>query len=86
MLLISEGIEYTDGMYELKTGDDVYIATKKYDYMTFAHYKVRHLTEKNNCDLIFSRRIYDEKGVIELPQAGYKSFMRNFKRKKDIIT
>lgn len=79
--VISGGIEYNDGLVELKIGDDVYIAAKKYDYVTFAHYKMVSLSLENNCICVYSKRLYDLEEVNNLPEAGYKSFMRDFKRK-----
>lgn len=81
VLIISNGIEYTKGEYELKIGDDVYIATNKTQYMTFAHYQIISLTPKNNCKLVYSRRIYSASEIDCLTKAGYKSFMRDFKRR-----
>lgn len=81
--VISGGIEYDAGIVELKIGDDIYIATKKDNYMTFAHYKMISLAAENNCNLVYSKRLYDLTGINDLPEAGYKSFMRDFKRKVD---
>lgn len=83
-LVISKGIEYKECICNLEIGDDVYIATKKQDYMTFAHYKITSLNRENNCKLIYSKRIYGGVDEIKrLPKASYKSFMREFKHKQD---
>lgn len=79
----SNGIEYTDGVRELKVGDDVFIATKKLDYITFAHYKMVSLYAENNCELIYSRRFYDYNDI-DLPKAAYKTFIRDFKCRHDL--
>lgn len=79
----SNGIEYEDGVRELKIGDDVYIATKKPDYITFAHYKIISLYSENNCEMIYSKRIYDYKDI-DLLKASYKAFINNFKVKHDL--
>lgn len=79
--VISGGIEYNNGLVDLKIGDDVYIAAKKYDYVTFAHYKIVSLSSENNCTCVYSKRLYDLAGMNDLPEAGYKSFMRDFKCK-----
>ncbi len=79
----SNGIEYEDGVRELKIGDDVYIATKKPDYITFAHYKIISLYSENNCEMIYSKRIYDYKDI-DLLKASYKAFIKNFKVKHDL--
>lgn len=81
ILLISNGIEYTDGVHALQIGDEIYLATKKPEYMTFAHYQITSLSAENNCKLIFSKRIYKLAEILNLPKAGYKSFMREFKLK-----
>lgn len=75
--IISNGTEFKEGVYELKVGDDVYLATKKEEYLTFAHYCITSLNAENNCRIVFSRRIYDTSEIESLP-AAYKSFMRQF--------
>lgn len=85
VLVISNDIEHTDeGEYELKIGDDVYIATKKPQYMTFAHYHITSLMPANNCKVICSRRIYSASEINSLPKAQYRTFMRDFKRRNDL--
>lgn len=76
-----DGKEYTDGNYELRVGDEVYMATKKDSYVAFAHYQIKNLLDEDNCILIFSRRIYNSEDIPMLPKAKYKSFMRDFKRR-----
>lgn len=79
----SDGIEYSIGEHELKIGDDVYIATNKYDYLTFAHYKITSLTKENNCNVVFYKRFTDftDNFKYSLPKAEYKTFMRDFKKR-----
>jgi len=79
----SNGREYEDGVRRLEIGDDVYIATKKLDYITFAHYRIISLYAKNNCELIYYKRIYDYKHI-DLPKPSYKSFINNFKVRHDL--
>lgn len=79
----SNGIEYTEGIRELKIGDDVFIATKNLDYITFAHYKIVSLYAENNCELIYSRRFYDYNDI-DLPKAAYKTFIKDFKCRHDL--
>lgn len=74
----SDGIQYNDGIKELNVGDDVFIATKKMGYITFAHYSVICLEEENNCELIYYCRIYDDE-KINLTNAEYKAFIKDFK-------
>lgn len=75
----SNGIAYTDGVRELKIGDDVFIATKKSGYITFAHYKIVSLYSENNCELIYSKRFYDYNDI-DVPEESYKLFIENFKK------
>ncbi len=78
--VFSEGILYDNGMHELKIGDDVYVATKKESYFTFAHYRIISITTENNSFLVYSTRIYDPVQISNLPKANYKSFLRDFRR------
>ena len=80
----SNGLEYNDGIRELQIGDDVFLASKKSDCVTFAHYHIISLYAENNCELIFSRRIYDYSNL-DLPKASYKSFVRDFLRRHNLI-
>lgn len=73
----SDGIEYSKGVYELKIGDDVYLCSKKKDYITFAHYKMISLYEKENCELVYARRIYDYNNI-NLGKTLYTSFVKHF--------
>lgn len=74
----SNSLEYNDGIIELNVGDDVFIATKKPDYITFAHYKIISLYSENNCELIYSKRFYDYNDI-DVPEIAYKSFIKDFK-------
>lgn len=78
-LVISEGELYDEGIYELKINDEVYLASKKENYMTFAHYCITSLKEVGNCQLIYSMRIYNLTDIDNLPKAEYRSFMRDFR-------
>lgn len=82
-LVKSDGIEYSVGEHELRIGDDVYIATNKCDYLTFAHYKITSLTKENNCNVVFYKRFTDftDNFKYSLPKAEYKTFMRDFKKR-----
>lgn len=79
----SNGLEYNDGIRELNIGDDVFIATKKFNYITFAHYRMISLYAENNCELIYSNRFYDY-NHINVPKAAYKSFIKDFKCRHDL--
>ena len=68
---------------ELKIGDNVFIASKKDDCITFAHYKMISVEATNNCELIFSRRIYDYSKP-DLPKIVYKNFFKDFLRRHDL--
>lgn len=73
----SNGIECNDGIIELRLGDDVYIATRKPEYITFAHYRIITLDSENNCELIFSKRIRNDTDI-DILRASYKSFIKDF--------
>ena len=79
----SNNLEYNDGIRELNVGDDVFIATKKTDYITFAHYKMISLYAENNCELIYSKRFYDYNDI-DVPNSAYKSFIKDFKLRHDL--
>lgn len=79
----SNNLEYNDGIRELKVGDDVFIATKKSDYITFAHYKMISLYAENNCELIYSKRFYDYNDI-DVTDSAYKSFIKDFKLRHDL--
>lgn len=76
--LLSGEDQFKRGTHELKVGDDIYIATRKPDFMTFAHYRILSLESENNSELIFSYRIYEKKDIKEMPLASYKTFLREF--------
>lgn len=77
--IYSNGVEYTSGNIELHIGDDIYIATKKPQYITFAHYQMISLDLENNCKLIFHRRIYTgDNNKLNLLKPSYKSFVKDF--------
>lgn len=82
--VISKGIEHTEGVCELKIGDDVYLATKKTQYLTFAHYSIISLGLENNCKVVYSKRIYNMSEIENLPKVEYKSFIRDFKCNHDL--
>ena len=81
--VFSNGIEYKEGEAELKIGDDVFIACKKPEYITFAHYKMTSLYVENNCRLVYSKRIYGNENI-DMSNAAYKSFLREFKHRLNL--
>lgn len=84
ILLISGNLEYTCGVHELKIGDNVYLATKKDDYITFTHYQITSLSLWNNSRLIYSKRIYKKDKIRYLPSTSYRSFMYGFMQRHDL--
>jgi len=78
LLVISNGIEYADEMRELLIGDEIYIATRKINHISFTHFKIVALEEEDNSELIYSCRIYSKEQIYSLPKASYKSFIKNF--------
>lgn len=81
--IYSDRYVYNNGTRELKIGDNVFIASKKDDCITFAHYKMISVEATNNCELIFSRRIYDYSKP-DLPKIVYKNFFKDFLRRHDL--
>lgn len=79
--VISNGIEYKEGLCELHIGDDVYIATKKENYVTFAHYRITSLYVNKNSIIVYHCRIYKREDIAILPRATYKSFVRELMSK-----
>lgn len=79
----SNGWEYTEGPVELKVGDDVFIATIKANYITFAHYRMVSLSAENNCKLMYSKRFYNYNNF-DVSKASYKSFLKGFKIRHDL--
>lgn len=79
--VISKGKKFNQGTYELKIGDEVYLATKKPRYLTFAHYRMISLGVENNCTLVYSKRIHSKNEFKKLPEDDYKLFMQEFSRK-----
>lgn len=76
--VVSDGKAFTDGIVELKIGDDVYIAAKKNNSMTFAHYQMITLYEENNCKQVFFQKICSYEEIQNLPQDSYKEFAMDF--------
>ena len=81
IVVYSDGIEYTTGVKELKIGDDVYIASEKSNYFTFSHYRMTSLYLENNCQIIYSARIYNNVDLNRITNASYKAFLKQFKSK-----
>lgn len=79
----SEGLEYNNGIRELKVGDDVFISSKKPDYITFAHYRIISLYAENNCELIYFKRFYDYNNI-DVPNSAYNSFIEDFKLRHNL--
>lgn len=74
----SSGKKYVDGDIKLKKGDDIFIVTKKYRLITFLHYRIIALRNKNNCELIYYTKIDNMKDISKLPNRFYKSFIKDF--------
>lgn len=81
--LISQGLEYNDGIRELHIGDDVFIASQKIGFLTFAHYRMVSLNTESNCELVYSKRIASYKAINRLTPR-YRAFMRDFMTRRDI--
>jgi len=83
-LISKGGFVYTDGVHSLNMGDNIYLATKKPEFMTFVHYRMISLSAKNNCELIYHTRLYKEADISYLPKEGYRAFMRDFSHRYDL--
>ncbi len=75
--VISGGKQYDTGWVEINKGDEVYIATDRKEYMTFAHYKITSISVIDNCIMVYSRRIYNIDEIENLPEQ-YKLFIQEF--------
>ncbi len=76
--VISDDKWYLAGPKELHIGDDILIATQKSAFVTFAHYRLVSLEPKNNCKLIFNKRLaFDELSSIRNPM--YQTFLQKFR-------
>lgn len=80
----SDGLEFNDGTIKLHIGDDVFLSSRKDNYVTFAHYRIIALKEKDNCELIYSGRFYDYFNTIRVNNPAYKKFINEFRYRHDI--
>ncbi len=78
--VFSNGVEHSNAFVPLHIGDDVFVATLKEEYITFCHFKLISLNAQHNCKIIFGGRIKDSIDISKLPEASYRSFMREVKR------
>jgi len=76
--VLSEGKESVDGIVELKIGDDVLIAAKKSNGITFAHYQMITLYGEDNCRQLFFKKILDYNEIDNFPKDFYKEFAKQF--------
>ncbi len=74
----SNGIEYKNGDVELSIGDDVFIATRKREYISFIHFRIKNTNARNNVESIFHSRICNELDINHLPNSLYKYFIKDF--------
>ena len=79
--VISSGLKVNDGIFNLKPGDDVYLVTRKADYLTFAHYQMISVADENNCMLVYSARIYEPEEISDLPNAEYRRMVQGFRQR-----
>lgn len=77
--VISDDKWYLTGPQELHIGDDILIATQKSAFVTFVHYRLVSLEPKNNCKLIFNKRLaFDELSSVRNPM--YQPFLEKFRK------
>ena len=81
----SNGREHVDGIVELKVGDDVYIAAKKNNGITFGHYKIITLYEEDNCKQVFFKKFHSYHEIEELTEGPYKVFAMAYWNKLGLI-
>lgn len=74
----SNGQEFSEGIVELKVGDDVFVAAVKKNFITFAHYQMITVYEEDNCKLMYCGKIFNCNEIDALPKEEYKSFARDF--------
>lgn len=79
--VISRGTKINRGVHNLHPGDDVYIVTRKNDYLTFAHYQMISVADENNCMLVYSARIYEPEEISDLPNAEYRRMVQDFRQR-----
>lgn len=82
--VFSDGKEFNEGSVELHVGDDVYVATNKINYISFAHYKMVSLYTENNCVLIYSKRLYNLQ-KLDILLEKYRDFVRSFMKKHSLF-
>lgn len=83
--VFSNGKEYNDGEKILQVGDDVYIASKKNpDYIAFIHFRIIQINNENNCEIVFSKKIYDRKAISFLSKSDYRNFLYDFYKRHDL--
>lgn len=77
----AKGEKYKENTCSLKIGDNVYVSSNKDEYITFAHYEVVSVNEKDNCRIVFSKRIYDAEQIEEMKNEKYRNFCKEFLKK-----
>lgn len=73
----------SSGVRELNIGDNVFIATKRVDYISFTHFRVTSLFAENNCQFIYGKRFYNG-DEIDVPELVYKDFITRFLEAKPL--
>ena len=68
IFVYSNGVMSKNNLVELKVGDDIFVVNRKVGYYIFVHFKMISLYDENNCNYVYSRRIYNIKNLnIENP-------------------
>lgn len=61
----------------LSVGDEIFIAKLRDNCVILSHFKVCKLSKKDNCEVVFSAKIFNKNGVENLPRDEYKKITRN---------
>lgn len=78
------GSSSSDNEVELKVGDEIYIASNKGDYIKFSHLVVSNLNYRDNCRIVFTKKIRKKETISHL-NCSYKSFIREFNKKAKVL-
>ena len=77
IIILSGKVEYTNESKILQINDEIYVAKRKGNYISFFHYRVVFLQKEEHCELISSIQIYSQRDINKL-KGNYKSFIKDF--------
>ena len=90
VLLYSNGVEYSNGIYPLSVGDEVFLTTKQDTFVTFAHYQVISLNRQHNAQILFKKTFYNLDDIQSFHPnrkhaALYRSFIKDFVKESHVF-